>query len=72
MVKKTNMFQWTQERLLCITNNGLYNIHKKKIKRVIQIQDIGGITKTVPPSRNAQEFTVHVPNSYDYRFSSEK
>ena len=28
-VKKTNMFEWTQERTLVITNNALYNIHKK-------------------------------------------
>jgi hypothetical protein len=71
MVKKTNMFEWTQERTLVITNQALYNIHKKKIKRVIMIAEIGGITKTVPPSKNLLEFTVHVPSSYDYRFISE-
>jgi hypothetical protein len=27
-VKKTNMFEWTQERTLVITNVALYNIHK--------------------------------------------
>ena len=39
-VKKTNMFEWTQERTLVITNNALYNIHKKSIKRVIEFKDI--------------------------------
>lgn len=72
MIKKTNMFEWTQERMLAITNNAIYNIHKKKIKRVILINDIGGITKTVPPSRCQVEFTIHVPSAYDYRFESEK
>jgi hypothetical protein len=30
------------------------------------------MTKTVPPSKCATEFTVHVPSAYDYRFVSEK
>lgn len=63
------MFNWTQERTFVITNNGLYNIHKKEIKRNILVKDIGGLTKTIPPSK-AMEFTVHVPTAYDYRFSS--
>lgn len=70
-VKKTNMFEWTQERTLVITNVALYNIHKKEVKRTIFIKDIGGITKTVPPSK-AKEFTVHVPSTYDYRFITER
>ena len=28
-VKKTNRHDWTQERILAITNNCIYNIHKK-------------------------------------------
>lgn len=68
-VKKTNMFEWTQERTLVITNHAVYNIHKKDVKRCILIRDIGGISKTVPPSK-AIEFTIHVPTTYDYRFSS--
>lgn len=68
-VKKTNMFEWTQERILVVTNNAVYNIHKKEVKRCILIKDIGGISKTVPPSK-ALEFTIHVPTTYDYRFSS--
>ena len=71
-VKKTNMFDWTQERTLAITDNAIYNIHKKQIKRCIAIKDIGGMTKTVWPSKCNNEFTVHVPSTYDYRFVSEK
>ena len=72
MLKKINQFEWSQERMMAITNNAIFNIHKKKIKRVIQINDLGGITKTVPPSRCTTEFTCHVPSSYDYRFASDK
>ena len=73
-VKKTNMFEWTQERTLVITNNALYNIHKKSIKRVIEFKDVIGMTKTVPPSKNTSEFTVHVggDTAYDYRFITER
>ena len=71
-VKKTNMFDWTQERTLAITDKAIYNIHKKQIKRCIEIKSLGGMTKTVPPSKCAIEFTVHVPSAYDYRFVSEK
>ena len=52
-----------------MTNKALYNIHKNSIKRAIPIQEVGGLSKTIPPSK-AQEFTIHVPQKYDYRFSS--
>ena len=65
------MFGWTQERTFVLTDIALYNIHKKEIKRKILLEDIGGITRTVPPSK-ALEFTVHVPIAYDYRFNSHR
>ena len=46
------MYEWTQERTLVITNKGVYNIHKYQIKRNIQIGDIEGLTKTIPPSKS--------------------
>jgi len=46
------MFEWTQERTLAITNNGLYNIHKKTIKRLIPMKDVCAMTKTETPSKN--------------------
>ena len=72
LVKKINQFEWSPERMIAITNNAIFKIHREKIKRVITINDIGGISKTVPPSRYSVNFTVHVPLSYDYRFSTEK
>jgi hypothetical protein len=51
-IKKTNMYEWTQERTLVITSKGVYNIHKYQIKRNIQIGDIEGLTKTIPPSKS--------------------
>ena len=71
-IKKTNMYEWTQERTLVITNENVYNIHKKSIKRVISIMSINGISKTVPPSKCTVEFTIHVTGSYDYRFLSNR
>lgn len=58
-VRKTNMFEWAQERTLVITDKALYNIHKKNIKRVIRIDSIGGLTKCTGGKKN-DEFTVHV------------
>ena len=33
MVKKINMYDWSQERMLVITDQSIYNMHKKKVKR---------------------------------------
>mmetsp|Transcript_46425 Transcript_46425/g.61485 ORF Transcript_46425/g.61485 Transcript_46425/m.61485 type:complete len:100 (+) Transcript_46425:53-352(+) len=62
MVKKINLYDWSQERMLVITDQGIYNVYKKKIKRKIEIRDIGGVTKTIPPSKKLDEFTVGVPS----------
>jgi hypothetical protein len=67
-VKKINMFGWTQERIILITNEKVYNIKKQKTKRKIRISDLGGLSKTL----KGVEFTLHVPREYDYRFCSEK
>jgi len=67
-VKKINMFNWTQERILVITTEKIYNIKKTKAKRKIRIADLGGISKTL----KGVEFTLHVPSAYDYRFLSER
>ena len=61
----------SQVRTIAITNNAIYNIHSKKIKRSIMIKDITAITKTVPPSKNTLEFTLHIQRSYDYRYAAE-
>lgn len=64
------MFEWTQERTLVVTARAIYNIHKKSIKRMIEIKNIGGLTKCIPPSKNLQEFNILVPREYDYRYTS--
>lgn len=64
------MYEWTQERTLVVTSDNIYNIHKKSIKRTINIRDVNGISKTVPPSKCNTEFTIHVSGNYDYRFIS--
>jgi len=69
-MKKTNMYGWTQERTLVITDVNIYNIHKKEIKRAIAIKDVSALIKCVPPSKNTSEFTVQVQTSYDYRLIS--
>ena len=50
-----------------MTSAAIYNVHKKSIKRCIPLKELGGITKTVSPSKNVLEFTLHVPREYDYR-----
>lgn len=71
-MKKTNMYGWTQERTLVITEENIYNIHKKEIKRTIPIKDVSAVIKTVPPSKAKTEFTVQVAITYDYRLLSER
>jgi len=46
-IKKINMYDWVQERVMAVTNEKIYNIKKYKIKRFILIHKIGGITKTL-------------------------
>ncbi|CAD8165801.1 unnamed protein product [Paramecium octaurelia] len=69
-----------QERILLITNKNIYNITPQstlvnffskvvssvRVKRKIAIQNIAGITI----SKCGFEFVIHVPDEYDYRYSS--
>jgi len=57
-----------QERTFVITLTGIYNIHKVAIKRKLEFANISSLSKTVHPSPNKTEFTVHVAGEYDYRF----
>ena len=36
-IQKTNMYGWTQERTFVLSDAGIYNIHKKEVKRKILI-----------------------------------
>jgi len=58
-----------QSRILLITNKAVYNCKPKnvtKYQRRIAIVDIGSITV----STLSDEFVLHVPTDYDYRFES--
>lgn len=40
------------------------------LKRAIPVSSIGGLSKSL--SKKSQEFVIHVPEQYDYRYQSEK
>lgn len=69
-VLKINKRSKEQPRVLLITDKALYNLlpsDYSKCKRRIPIQDIGSITL----SKASDEFVLHVPDEYDYRFNSD-
>ena len=66
-IQKINHYNISQERFLVLTNQALYNIFKKKLKRKIKYNEILGITFT----KLSQEFVVHgLDDEYDYYFQS--
>jgi len=68
-LKKINKRGIEQDRILLITDRAIYNLMPRnpgKCKRRIPIEDIGALTL----STLSDEFVVHVPNEYDYRFKS--
>lgn len=67
-VKKINQYEWTQERTLLITSDAIYNIHKKEMRRRVNLNNVSGVTKTIPPSKSLLEFTIHVSNGDDLRY----
>jgi len=70
-VKKWNkMGLWPQMRSFCITNYNLYNFNNNKLRRVIPIRSLEGITKNL--SNNSKEFVIHVTNEPDYRLSCDQ
>jgi len=68
-VIKINRRGKEQTRILLITNKAVYNLIPKKsikCKRRIRIDDIASITLSMV----SDEFVLHVPADYDYRFKS--
>jgi hypothetical protein len=57
--------------VIVVTNEAVYNIHKKEVKRMIPISEISGVSKTTA-SNKEMEFAIHVPKTYDYRFVTQK
>lgn len=70
-VIKINKKDKEQARVLLITNNALYNLipsNYGKCKRRIPLSSLAGVTA----SQISDEFVLHVPEEYDYRFKSAK
>lgn len=67
-ITKFNKRNRAQERTIVITTKGVLNLKGKKVQRRIEISGIIGVTK----SKHSDEFIIHCPAEYDYRFSSER
>lgn len=65
-IYKFNRKNKRQERNLMITTKGIYNLSKTSLKRKIGINKIHAITV----SKQGTEFVIHIPDEYDYRYSS--
>jgi Unconventional myosin tail, actin- and lipid-binding len=68
-VQKFNKYNWVQERALIITQDNIYNFKIKKVKRVIKIEKLAGLTKSL--HKSSKEFVIHVLGEYDYRLKSD-
>ena len=70
-VVKINRKEKEQTRVILLTNKAVYNLLPSaygKCKRRIAIESIASITA----SSISDEFVLHVPEEYDYRFKSAK
>jgi len=70
-VLKINRREKEQTRVMLITNRAIYNLlpnNYGKCKRRIDIDKLVAITA----SKTSDEFVIHIPDEYDYRFKSGK
>jgi serum/glucocorticoid-regulated kinase 2 len=70
-VVKINKKEKEQTRALLITDKAIYNLlpnNYTKCKRRIPLDEVGAVTL----SQVSEEFVLHVPSEYDYRFKSLK
>ena len=65
-IYKKNSYGLTQERYIVITNNAIYNLKGKQLKRKIEISKLKGITN----SSKTNEFVLHGNEEYDYLYYS--
>lgn len=66
VVTKINRKDKPQERILVVTNKGVYNLSKsKKLKRRIDLAKVDAITV----STMSDEWVIHVFSEYDYRIA---
>ena len=68
VITKINPYGLSQERQIMLTNEALYNMKKKNLKRRMSYNEILGITF----SNCSNDFVVHGNNSqYDYHYNSQ-
>jgi len=70
-VIKINRKEKEQTRVMLITNKAVYNVlpnNYGKCKRRIDIEKLVAVTA----SKISDEFVIHIPDEYDYRFKSNK
>jgi serum/glucocorticoid-regulated kinase 2 len=65
-VHKLNAILLKQERVLILTDQSLYNIHNKKVKRQMKYEEMLGITFSIV----SNEFVIHADKGYDFHFST--
>ena len=69
-VSKWNKYNYKQDRNMIVTNLYLYHFKKKKIRRVVALENIAGLTKLL--KKDSQEFVIHVKKEHDYRLACPK
>ena len=65
-VHKYNKFSLRQERNLILTNECLYNLSNKKLKRFLKYKEMLGATF----STQSDEFVIHALEGFDFLFKS--
>merc|ERR1719412_2104554 len=60
-----------QNRILLLTDKALYNLKPKEIRKCQRRIDLEKVA-SVTTSTTSQEFAIHIPEEYDYRFKSDK
>lgn len=60
---KINKRTTEQQRMLIITNLGIYNVKKRDVRRTVKIENIAGVTI----SNSSTEFVIHGLGEYDLR-----
>lgn len=86
MVDKVNKHDNPQRRVLVITDKSVYNIDPDtnffsslalctpaggfRIKRKISIPKVFGVTLSVNPTSEHEQFIIHVQGEYDYRYNA--
>merc|ERR1712113_828158 len=58
-----------QNRILLLTDKALYNLKPKEIRKCQRRIDLEKIV-SVTISTTSQEFAIHIPEEYDYRYKS--